>query len=48
MRYVLLTSGNEVMQFHIKEMADLYQTIYGGVIVTEQPVKTAENVEIQQ
>jgi hypothetical protein len=35
MKYTLLTSDGRLMQFYVKSMADLYQNLYGGTIMTE-------------
>lgn len=35
MRYTLITSKGKIMQFFIREVAELYQTINGGVIVDQ-------------
>jgi hypothetical protein len=36
MEYTLITKTGSVMQFYIKAVAELYQSINGGVIVTQQ------------
>ena len=36
MTYTLITSKGTVMQFYIKAVADLYQSINGGVVITQQ------------
>lgn len=36
MQYTLLTKNGKVMQFFVKAVAELYQTIYGGVVITQQ------------
>ena len=36
MSYTLITSQGKIMQFYIKAVADLYQTINGGVVITQQ------------
>jgi len=35
MKYTLITKLGKVMVFHIKEVAEGYQLIYGGVIVDQ-------------
>ena len=40
MRYVLITSKGSVKTFYIEAVADLYQTIYGGVVIKEIYVDT--------
>lgn len=36
MQYTLLTKNGKIMQFFVKSVAEMYQTIYGGVVVTQQ------------
>jgi hypothetical protein len=36
MKYTLITSKGTIMQFYVKTVADLYQTINGGVVITEK------------
>ena len=40
MKYILI--GSRTMVFTVKQCAELYQTIYGGVIVKSFP--TADNI----
>ena len=35
MKYTLITRKGKVMCFYIQGMAELYQQLHGGVIVTE-------------
>lgn len=36
MSYTLITRKGTVMQFYVKSVAELYQTINGGVVITQQ------------
>lgn len=36
MQYTLITSNGKVMQFYQKSVADLYQVLNGGVVITQQ------------
>ena len=36
MQYTLITAKGSICQFYIKEVAECYQTIYGGVVITQQ------------
>lgn len=40
MQYTLLTKDGKIMQFFVKSVAELYQTIYGGVVITQQVFDT--------
>lgn len=39
MKYILITKNGTVMQFYIKAVAELYQTINGGTIVGTLPTE---------
>lgn len=45
MNYTLLTRQGYIKQFFVREMAELYQSIYGGVIldvvILQQSTETA-------
>ena len=45
MPYTLITKQGAIMQFYIKAVADLYQTINGGVVITQQ-ILVDETVEV--
>jgi len=34
MEHTLITNTGKIMQFFIRDVANLYQSIYGGVIIT--------------
>jgi hypothetical protein len=36
MSYTLITRNGTIMQFHIKAVVDLYQSLNGGVVITQQ------------
>jgi hypothetical protein len=40
MQYTLITEKGKLMQFFIFEVATLYQTIYGGVVITQSVLET--------
>ena len=39
MQYTLILSNGKIMQFYIQSVAELYQSINGGVIVTNEVLK---------
>ena len=45
MSYTLITKQGKIMQFYIKSVADLYQTINGGVVITQQILEQLETVD---
>ena len=44
MGYTLITKQGTVMQFYVKSVAELYQSINGGVIVTADILETKDVV----
>ena len=36
MKFTLLTANGSIKQFYVKQVAELYQQIYGGVVFTQQ------------
>jgi hypothetical protein len=43
MQYTLITKTGKIMQFYIKAVAETYQAGLGGVVFTQQVLKTQEN-----
>jgi hypothetical protein len=48
MQYTLITSKGKIMQFYIKAVAELYQSINGGVVFTQQVLETQSNEMVDQ
>ena len=46
MPFTLITEKGKIMRFYIKETAELYQRLEGGVIVTEGVLKVSGCKEI--
>ena len=42
MKYTLIMSNGKIMQFYVKAVAELYQSINGGVVVTQQVLDQAK------
>jgi hypothetical protein len=42
MKYTLITGKGKIMLFYIQGLAETYQNLYGGVIVTEAVVTEVE------
>jgi hypothetical protein len=36
MKYTLITKNGKVMQFYVKQVAELYQQIHGGALLTDK------------
>jgi hypothetical protein len=36
MQYTLITKTGKVMQFYVKSVAEMYQALNGGVVITQQ------------
>lgn len=45
MQYTLITKTGKIMQFYIKEVAECYKLQFGGVVFTQQILKTAKNAQ---
>lgn len=41
MKYTLITKSGRTMMFYIKELAEMYQMIHGGVLLDADGPKTA-------
>jgi hypothetical protein len=48
MRYTLITGKGSVMRFYILAMAELYQKLYGGVVLSADVLSEVECVEYQK
>ena len=51
MQYTLITKTGKIMQFYVKSVAELYQSLNGGVVFTQQilvdtPAQTCYNSSI--
>jgi hypothetical protein len=46
MPYTLITKQGKIMQFYVKSVADLYCSLNGGVVITQQ-ILVDETVQIQ-
>ena len=46
MKYTLITKQGKIMQFYVESVARLYQTINGGVVITQQILvdETAQSI----
>lgn len=46
MKYTLITKQGKIMQFYVESVAHLYQTLNGGVVITQQILvdETAQTV----
>lgn len=43
MQYTLVTKTGKVMQFYIKATAETYKQAFGGVVFTQQILKTVDS-----
>jgi len=46
MNYTLLTANGSIKQFYVKSVADLYQSLYGGVVFTSQVLDMVADCDI--
>ena len=45
MQYTLIMQNGKIMQFYIQATAELYQNLYGGVIVTNDVLIEVKEIE---
>jgi hypothetical protein len=36
MQYTLITKTGKIMQFYVKDVAEMYQALNGGVVISQQ------------
>jgi hypothetical protein len=36
MQYTLITKNGKIMQFYVKDVAEMYQALNGGVVISQQ------------
>jgi hypothetical protein len=46
MKYTLITSKGQVMQFYVEAVAQLYQAINGGVVFTQQVLEVVDTEQV--
>ena len=46
MQYTLITKTGRIMQFYVQAVAELYQTINGGVVFTQQVLETVDALQV--
>jgi len=47
MQYTLITKSGKIMQFYVKDVAEMYQALNGGVVISQQILQeeTAQTVD---
>ena len=45
MQYTLISGNGKVYTFFLRDVAETYQQAYGGVVITQQVLETAETVD---
>jgi hypothetical protein len=48
MQYTLLTAQGKIMQFYVKDVAEMYRTINGGVVFTQQVLQEETTQTVDQ
>lgn len=48
MEYTLITAQGKIMQFYVKAVAEMYQAINGGVVITQQILKEEATQTVDQ
>jgi hypothetical protein len=46
MGYTLITRNGSIMQFHIRAVAELYQSINGGVVFSQQVLELVDKTTV--
>ena len=46
MSYTLITRNGSIMQFYIKSVAELYQSLNGGVVFTQQVLESVDKTKV--
>jgi hypothetical protein len=46
MKYTLITRNGSIMQFYVKSVAELYQSLNGGVVFTQQVLETVDKTKV--
>jgi hypothetical protein len=46
MNYTLITRNGSIMQFYVKSVAELYQSLNGGVVFTQQVLETVDKTKV--
>ena len=46
MQYTLITKTGRIMQFYVQAVAELYQSINGGVVFTQQVLETVDAEQV--
>ena len=48
MQYTLITSNGKILLFSVKSCADIYLSLYGGVVITSQVLDKTEKSVIMK
>jgi hypothetical protein len=48
MQYTLITSTGKILLFSVKSCADIYLSLYGGVVITQQVLDKTEKSVIMK
>jgi hypothetical protein len=46
MSYTLITRNGSIMQFYVKSVAELYQSLNGGVVFTQQVLEVVDKTTV--
>jgi hypothetical protein len=46
MTYTLITRNGSIMQFYVKSVAELYQSLNGGVVFTQQVLEVVDKTKV--
>jgi len=48
MQYTLITATGKIMQFYVLSVAEMYQAVNGGVVISQQVLEQQEQQTVDQ
>lgn len=48
MQFTLITAQGKVMQFYVQAVAEMYRTVNGGVVISQQVLEQQEAQTVDQ
>ena len=48
MQYTLITKTGKIMQFYVKNVAEMYQALNGGVVISQQILEQETTQTVDQ
>jgi hypothetical protein len=48
MQFTLITAQGKIMQFYVRAVAEMYQAVNGGVVISQQLLEQQETQTVDQ